>query len=405
MRGLQLSGLACPVEVLGAELPDRLQLPVPGPGGGLLRDHQGLVDQFGQQVQQFGRWQRRVCADRLHRGEGEPAGEHRQPAQQDLLRLGEQVVAPFQRAAQRLVPGDAVGPAAEHGQGIAQPLDDLGRFEHGGPGRGQLQGQRHPVEPSAQVDDALRVVGVERETGPDLRRPLDEEPDRAAAGRARPGRGRCVADGRAAGPMTAPGRCTRPGRAAAPGWWRARAHPGQPASRAATRWAQAASRCSQLSSTISSERSRSWSTSAWPRLGRRAGIQPERLGHRVGHQQRLADRREVDEPHSVGVRRTDLLRGRQRQPGLAAAAGPGEGEQPGPADQPIDVDELTLAADEAGQRVWAGSRSRRCRSLRRVVLVGASSAGDPVNSSRNSATVWASGSVPNASSRSSTSRS
>ena len=76
------------------------------------------------------------------------------------------------------MPGDAVGSATEHGQGIAEPLDDLGRFENGGPGRRQLQRQGHPVEPSAQVDHALRIVGVEREARPDLRCPLDEEPDR-----------------------------------------------------------------------------------------------------------------------------------------------------------------------------------------------------------------------------------
>ena len=43
---------------------------------------------------------------------------------------------------------------------------------------GQLQGQRHAVEPSAQVDHALGVVGVERETRSDLRGAFHEQPHR-----------------------------------------------------------------------------------------------------------------------------------------------------------------------------------------------------------------------------------
>ena len=42
---------------------------------------------------------------------------------------------------------------------------------------------------------------------------------------------------------------------------------GQPASRSVARWEQAASRCSQLSRTISSVRLRSWSTRVWLRFG------------------------------------------------------------------------------------------------------------------------------------------
>ena len=84
----------------------------------------------------------------------------------------------------------------------------------------------------------------------------------------------------------------------------------------------------------------------------RAGIQPEDLGYGIGHQQRLPNGREVDEPDSVHVLRTNCLRGLQCQSGLAAAASPGEGEQASMAHQPLDVNELTLAPDEACQRGW-----------------------------------------------------
>ena len=120
MRSRQLSRLTCMVEILLAELADRLQLPVSGPGAPLFGDHQRLVHQLGQQVEQFDLLEGRVSADCLHSVEGETTREHRQPAQQNLLRFGEQFVAPFQGATQRLVPRDAAGSAAEHGQSIAQ---------------------------------------------------------------------------------------------------------------------------------------------------------------------------------------------------------------------------------------------------------------------------------------------
>ncbi|CAH0327825.1 hypothetical protein SRABI128_06500 [Microbacterium sp. Bi128] len=178
MRSRQLSRLTCMIEILLAKLADRLQLPVSGPGAPPFGDHQRLVHQLGQQVEQFDLLEGRVSADCCHSVEGETTREHRQPAQQNLLRFGEQFVAPFQGATQRLVPCDAAGSPAEHGQSIAQSLDDLGGFEYGRPGRGQFEGQRHPVEPSAQLCHPLRVVGVERETRPDLRCPLNEKPDR-----------------------------------------------------------------------------------------------------------------------------------------------------------------------------------------------------------------------------------
>ncbi len=51
---------------------------------------------------------------RLGRGQGPPAAEHRQPAEQHLLLPGEQVVAPVDRVAQRLLAG--LGGAVAGGQ-------------------------------------------------------------------------------------------------------------------------------------------------------------------------------------------------------------------------------------------------------------------------------------------------
>ena len=238
-------------------------------------------------------------------------------------------MAPFQRAAQCLVPGHAVRSATERGQGIAEPLHDLGGFENGRPGRRQLQGQGHPIQPSAQVNYSPYVVGVEREVWPDLRCSLDEEPDGGQAGPTRRGRGH-RRERAAAGPMTGPGRCTPRGHGAVPGWWRARRPRGirRAERRPVGRRQRAGARNCPARSAVSVRAAGRQALS--PGLGAVTGVQPKRLRHCVGHQQRLADSREIDEPHSVGVRRTGSPRRLQRQPGLAAAAGSGKGEQSSP---------------------------------------------------------------------------
>ncbi len=85
-------------------------------------------------------------------------------------------MAPLQGATQRLVSSDRDGSPGEQGQGITQPVNDFFRFENGCPGRCQLEGQGHAVEPSAEVDHPLGVADVERKTRSDLRRSFDEEP-------------------------------------------------------------------------------------------------------------------------------------------------------------------------------------------------------------------------------------
>ena len=82
-------------------------------------------------------------------------------------------------------------------------------------------------------------------------------------------------------------------------------------------------------------------------IGGEPGVQG--LGDRGADQLGLAECRQLDQPDPVGeILR--LLPGKlQRQPGLAAAAGPGQGEEPRVAQQRRDLGQLALAADEAGQ--------------------------------------------------------
>ena len=103
---------------------------------------------------------------------------------------------------------------------------------------------------------------------------------------------------------------------------------GQARSRASASRAQASSRCSQLSSTSSR------------RLGRSASVErgqqrPARLlphahapGHRLGHQGRVGQRRQLHQPHPVRVRLQGVGRGLQGQAGLARPPGAGQRHQP-----------------------------------------------------------------------------
>ncbi len=82
-------------------------------------------------------------------------------------------------------------------------------------------------------------------------------------------------------------------------------------------------------------------------VGGEPGVQG--LGDRRADQLGLAERRQLDRPDPVGEILRLLPRKLQRQPGLAAAAGPGQGEEPRVAQQRRGLGQLALAADEAGQ--------------------------------------------------------
>src|SRR5262249_59801680 len=90
-------------------------------------------------------------ARRLEVGE---AGEERQPSKQDLLRGGEQLVAPVERhpngVMTRILGGRA---GAEDPQAAIEALDDLVWGEHGDAGGGELDRQGKAVELPAYLGD------------------------------------------------------------------------------------------------------------------------------------------------------------------------------------------------------------------------------------------------------------
>jgi hypothetical protein len=80
------------------------------------------------------------------------------------------------RSAQRLLPGGRVARAAgQQHQPVGQARQQcLGR-QHAHARRRQLERQRQPVQPPADLDDRLRVVGRQHEGRAHCLRPRDEE--------------------------------------------------------------------------------------------------------------------------------------------------------------------------------------------------------------------------------------
>ena len=149
--------------------------------------------------------------------QGEAAGKDRQaPEHRSLIRV-EEVIAPGDRVAQRLVPGRRfAGAAHQQRQPRIQTRQERLRGEHLAARRRQLDRQRQPVEAAAELRDGARVLVCQGKVGFDLAGALGEQPDRRVPAQIR---GRCrgmCAPAAAAVEQETPAR--RPG-AAAPGSW------------------------------------------------------------------------------------------------------------------------------------------------------------------------------------------
>src|SRR5439155_3048295 len=92
----------------------------------------------------------RARRDRGGGVEREASREHRQPPQDDALRLGQQLVAPVERRAQRLLARQRRAAAAcEEPEAIVEPRRDAFDAERGDARGGELDGERHAVEAAA----------------------------------------------------------------------------------------------------------------------------------------------------------------------------------------------------------------------------------------------------------------
>jgi hypothetical protein len=120
----------------------------------------------------------RLGADGLDVGERAASGEDGEAAEQLLLALAEEGVAPVDRRAQRLLPlGTVAGARDEDVERVVEPPEQgLGR-EDTQPGGRELEGERQPVEPPAELFDDLRVLGGQLERRPRPPRAFREQRD------------------------------------------------------------------------------------------------------------------------------------------------------------------------------------------------------------------------------------
>src|SRR3954470_7076809 len=141
--------LAGVTQALERELADRLEHPEPA----LFADaDEALVDERLKAVEVG-------FADGLGRLERATICEHREPSEQPLLVLLQQVVRPFDRRSQRLLPNLGVPAAAEQVEPATEPLEQLTGREHRDPRRGELERKRQVVQPRAQLVE--RRLGLE----------------------------------------------------------------------------------------------------------------------------------------------------------------------------------------------------------------------------------------------------
>jgi hypothetical protein len=166
-----------------AVLADRLQQPVAALGPGFPGHHQRTRHQARQQFEHRAGIDALPAADRLGGLQGAAAREHRQPAQQSLLGLGEQLEGPVDRGPQRLVTCHRAPPATrEHRETPVQAAGQLGRGHRGHPRRRQLDRQRHPIQALDHCGDRRRVLGGHLEPGLDRGRAFGEQAHRRRVG-------------------------------------------------------------------------------------------------------------------------------------------------------------------------------------------------------------------------------
>src|SRR5207302_6670031 len=131
-----------------------------------VEDDEGLVDQVGEETQDFPVLERRAGADPFGRAKREPPGEGGQPTEQDPLRVGEEVMTPLHRRLERLLPGEgSTGAAGEQAEAITQAIEDTLRAQGPDPSGGQFDGQRDTVQANADGGDGRGVATVDPEGG------------------------------------------------------------------------------------------------------------------------------------------------------------------------------------------------------------------------------------------------
>jgi hypothetical protein len=173
-------------EAFGAELADSLQQPVTQSSPGGLGHHQALVHQGAEKIGDVEHLDVDRAADRFGGVQVEAIGEGRQAAEQRLLRAVQQRVGPLDGGPQGLLPGQGGAAAAgEQPEPLVQTVVHPGQRQRPQPGRGELDGQRQPVQPPADRHDQRDRLGIDGQASTLCSRSVDEQHDRVAGLRSR----------------------------------------------------------------------------------------------------------------------------------------------------------------------------------------------------------------------------
>ena len=166
---------------------DRLQQAVPRLALAPVDGDERAVDERPDVLGDVGRVDLTVAGGGRRGGDVEAADERGQAPQHGPLARGQHVVAPVEQRPQRPLPlGRAVVARPQRGRAGAQVGQQLGRGHHVDAGRGQLDRQRHPVEPAPDLrDQPVRLGSVEGGAGVAPTGPLDEELDAGLGDRQR----------------------------------------------------------------------------------------------------------------------------------------------------------------------------------------------------------------------------
>ena len=130
---------------LECELADRLQ----HPEALLCVADEALLDERLQRVEVG-------AADGFGRFERAAAGEHGEPREQAPLVGRQQVVAPFDRGAQRPLPRLGISSCLQKIEALREPLQDLAGSKDARAGGSELDRERQVVEPTAELRDRRR---------------------------------------------------------------------------------------------------------------------------------------------------------------------------------------------------------------------------------------------------------
>ncbi|MFN8028047.1 MAG: hypothetical protein U0W40_17285 [Acidimicrobiia bacterium] len=272
--------------------------------------------------------------DRAHRGEVEPAGEHRGGVEQRPLVVVEELVRPLDRVVQRVLTLGGAGRATQQTKPVGEPVAHVFGAHRGHAGGGELDAEGQPVERGADVGDRGRGRRVaDPEVGTGGLGPLGEQRDRLRVGAAlEPERADAVwrltrrPERLAAGGQHAAG--TAGAQQRLDGGDRARQHV-----LAVVEHEQHPAAGQRVD-----ERGEEGQVAAWR--------DTEERGHRGGYRPVVGHARKIDHPHAVGELACDLGPHLEREAGLAHAAHPVEGDERSAAHQVGDGSDVGLPAHE-----------------------------------------------------------